>query len=704
MPAAPPPRTQSAAGLDAVFAPRTVAVVGASPDPSSVGHRLLASLVRNGFRGAVHPVHPRAPEVLGLRAWRSVADIPGPVDLAVVAVPARAVLDVARQCAAKGVRALVVVTAGFREVGPEGAAAEQELGAVARAAGMRIVGPNCLGVLNADDAVRLHAIFSDTPAAGGPVALMTQSGALGIALLERAHALGLGIGRFASMGNKLDVSGNDLLLHWESDPGVKVILMHLESVGNPRNFVRIASRVSRTKPIVLVKGGRTEAGARAAGSHTGAMMDADTLVDAMVRQAGALRVGTVEELFDAALALSLQPLPRADRVAIVTNSGGPAILLADALPAAGLRLAQLAPATLASCAARLPAGAAVANPLDMLAGADPPTLAACLVDLLRDDGADSVAAIATPLAPDDRPWADAIIAARDQHPGKPIVAVLFGRDPSSPGFRRLVDAGIPAYTFPENAAQALGSLHRAAAARRRPQASVPAPRPAPAPGRGRKGAGWVPNDEALAAFAALGARAPRSSRCAVPREVAAAAAGLGFPVAVKVEAPGLVHKTEAGAVRLGLRDADEATHAAQQAWDSVRRAGFTPSGLLVQQMAPAGLEMIVGAVQDPKFGPVVTVGLGGIHAEALRDVATRLAPVTPDEADAMLASLRCAPLLAGVRGEGPRDAAALRDLVVALSAFAAERPDVAEVEANPVRVLAAGQGVVAVDARLRLEA
>lgn len=702
MPAAPPPRTQSAAGLDAVFAPRSVAVVGASPDPASVGHRVLASLQRNGFRGALHPVHPRAAEVLGLPVHRTVGDVPGPVDLAVVAVPAAAVLDVARQCAVKGVRALVVISAGFREAGPQGAAAEQELGALARAAGMRVVGPNCLGVVNADPAVRLHAIFSDTPATGGPIALMTQSGALGIALLERAHALGLGVGRFASMGNKLDVSGNDLLLHWESDPGVQVILMHLESVGNPRNFVRIASRVSRTKPIVLVKGGRTEAGARAAGSHTGAMMDADTLVDAMVRQAGVLRVATVEELFDATLALSLQPLPAGDRVAVVTNSGGPAILLADALPAAGLRLATLGAPTLAACARRLPPGAAVSNPLDMLAGADPPTLTACLADLLRDPGTDAVVALATPLAPDDLPWADAIVAARDQAPGKALVAVLFGRDPSSAGFRRLVAAGIPAYTFPENAAQALSALARVAAGRRRLPPTLPertaggAPRPARA--------GWLPQGEALAFFAALGAQVPGAQRCASPDEVAAAAARVGFPVAVKVEAPGLVHKTEAGAVRLDLRDAAEAERAARDAWQAVRGHGFAPAAVVVQAMAPAGVELLVGAVNDAKFGPAVSVGLGGVQAEALRDVATRLAPVSAEEAEAMIASLRCAPLLGAFRGEPARDVAALRDLVVRLADHVARHPEVAEAEANPVRVLAQGRGLVAVDARVRLAA
>ncbi len=705
MPTLPEPaRIQSATGLDAVLSPASVAVIGASPDPASVGHRLLASIVGHGFRGAVHPIHPTAREVLGLPARPSVLDVPGKVDLAVIAVPASAVLGVVEQCARKGVRGLLVVTAGFREAGPDGMRLEAELGALARRHAMRLVGPNCLGVVNADPAVRLHAIFSDTPTKGGPAALMTQSGALGIALLERASAIGLGIGKFVSMGNKLDVSGNDLLLHWETDPAVRLVLMHLESVGNPRNFVRIARRVVRSKPILLVKGGRTSEGATAAGSHTGAMVEADALVDAMVRQAGVVRVNTVEELFDAALALAHLPMPRGNRVGVVTNSGGPAILLADALPAEGLRLAQLGAATLAACKARLPAGASVANPLDMLAGASPATLQACLRDLLADDGVDVVVAIATPLAPDDTPWADAVLAAKAHVPGKPLVAILFGRDSSSPGFRRLVAGGVPTYTFPENAAHALAALDRVAAVRREPAGQPEAADRAPTvPFSPSLRTGWLPTDEALRVAASLGADTVETRRCASPAEAASAAAALGFPVAVKVQATGLVHKTEAGAVLLGLRSEAEVAAATKAAWERVAKAGFPPEALLVQRMAPEGIEMIVGAVRDPKFGPVVSVGLGGVYAEALKDVAVRLAPVTPEEAQRMVDSLRAAALLRGLRGQPAGDVPALRDFIVAVGRFIHAHDAVAEIEANPLRVLAAGKGVVAVDARLRVE-
>ncbi|MHB1262292.1 MAG: acetate--CoA ligase family protein [Thermoplasmatota archaeon] len=705
--AAAPQRIQSAAGLDAIFAPRSVAVVGASPNPTSVGHRLMKSILDHGFQGVVHPIHPTAPDVLGRTAKPSVLDVEGPIDLAVVAVPAAAVLNVVEQCAKKGVRGLLVITAGFRETGLDGADLEARLGRLARDNGMRLVGPNCLGLVNADPAVRLHAIFSDTPADGGPAALMTQSGALGIALLQRAHEVGLGIGRFVSMGNKVDVSGNDLLLQWEADPQVKLILMHLESVGNPRNFVRIARRVAQTKAILLVKGGRTSEGAKAAGSHTGAMVEADALVDAMVEQAGVVRVATVEELFDDALALALQPLPAGNRIAIVTNSGGPAILLADALPGGGLRLAGFTDGTLQSCKARLPAGAAISNPLDMLAGASPTTLTACLRDLLRDPQVDSVVAMVTPLAPDDTPWASAILeAAKDAH-GKPIVAVLFGRDSSAEGFRRLVRGGVPAYTFPENAAHAMAAMHQVASLRRRPtpiespavvaQGAATAPRKRPAPDT----SGWTTTQEALQEIAALGAAVPAMRLCRTPAEAAREAGALGFPVAVKVQAQGLVHKTEAGAVLLDLRSPADVLATTEAAWARVAANGYPPEGLLVQRMAPSGIEMIVGAVRDPKFGPVVSVGLGGIYTETLKDIAVRLAPVTPEEAERMIASLRSAGLLRGVRGKGPADAAALRDFIVALGRLIADDPAIAEVEVNPLRVLAEGKGVVAVDARLR---
>lgn len=678
--------------------------MGASPDPASVGHRLLANIVAGGFRGSLHPVHPKAAQVLGLPAWRSVRDIPGPVDLAVLAVPAAAVPAVVAECAAKGVRGIVLVTAGFREAGPAGAEAEAALGQFVREHGLRLVGPNCLGVVNADPAVRLHAVFADMPTAGGPIALMTQSGALGIALLDRAHALGLGVGQFVSMGNKLDVSGNDLLLHWESDPTVRVIAMHLESVGNPRNFVRIARRVGRSKPIVLVKGGRSPEGARAAGSHTGALVDADHLVDAMVEQAGVVRVATVEELLDACLALSLAPLPAGDRVAVVTNSGGPAVLFTDALPSLDLRLAQPAPATLDACGARLPHGAAVSNPLDMLAGASPATLQACLGDFLRDPNIDAVVALITPLAPDDSGWVDAILAARAADPTKPLLAVLFGRNPASPGIQRLVQAGIATYSFPENAANALAALRRVAAARRRPtEPELPVSSLAH-PFRRRTGAGWLSPEESLQALAALGAVHPVMQPARDPQEAATIAAQLGFPVALKVQAPTLVHKTEAGAVRLGLRSRDDVQAAAEKALQSVRAAGHVPSGLLVQRMAAEGLELIAGCVRDPRFGPVITVGLGGIYAEALRDVATRLAPITEDEADRMLDSLRCRPLLDGARGQPPRDLAALRSFLVGLSRFLDDHPDAQEAEVNPLRVRAAGEGLVAVDARIRVGA
>lgn len=702
-PQAPSGRVQSATGLDAIWSPRRLVVVGASPDPGNVGHRLFAAILANGYTGEAIPVHPKAPEVLGRPAYPTVEAVPGPVDLAVVAVPAQAVLGVVEACARKGVRGIVLVSAGFRETGPEGVEREQRLAALLRASGMRLVGPNCLGILNADPAVRLHAVFADMPVHPGGLAIMTQSGALGIALVQRAHDAGLGVARFASMGNKLDVSGNDLLLCWEDDPQVTAILVHLESVGNPRNFVRIARRVAAKKPVLLVKGGRTAVGAKAAGSHTGAMMQPDALVDAMVEQAGVLRCATVEEMFEVAQALS-QPLPAGPRVAIATNSGGPAILAADALAGCGLALADLQSATLERCRKRLPAEAAVANPLDLLAGATPATLTACLTDLAADPGVDALIALVTPLAADDTPWADAIVQVATR---KPRVAVLFGRDANSPGAQRLAAAKIPCYAFPENAARALGALRALQRLRDQPLGHHPelAGHIASAKQRLARAVpdaqGWLPTSTALEVAAALGLGIPAMRLAATPEVAGEAARQLGGLVALKAQAPGLVHKSDVGGVRLGL-DPSAVQAAAMAMQEALAQRGLPEASFLVQAMAPPGVDVLVGAVRDPQFGPVVSFGLGGIHTEILHDVAFRLAPVTDAEAHRQTRSIRGYPILAGVRGAAPSDVAAAEQALAAIGQLLDQDAQVQEFEVNPLRLLPQGQGAVAVDVRIRV--
>ncbi|MBI2079089.1 MAG: CoA-binding protein [Euryarchaeota archaeon] len=520
-------RVQEARGLDRVFSPRAVAVVGASTDPNAIGHQVLRNILEGGYRGAVHPVNLRGDAVLGKDAFRSVLDVPGPVDLAVIVVPSAAVLGVAEDCAKKGVKGLVVISAGFREAGPEGAERERRLEGILRRSGMRMVGPNCLGIINSNPYIRLNAIFGVATHRFGPLAIMSQSGALALALLAHSADIHLGVARFASMGNKADVSGNDLLLLWEHDPDVKVIAMYIESFGNPRNFVRIARRISRTKPILVVKSGRSTGGARAASSHTGAMAEADRYVDALLDQCGVLRAATVEELFDEALALSLQPLPRGPRVGIITNSGGPAIMAADALDAAGLRLADLSAGSLDALSAILPPEATPGNPIDLLAGGGAAGYARAVEVLAKDPGVDAIVVICTPIMADDTGIAEALVRASRTVGAKPVLCVFFGRAAGSPGSTRLVDGGVPSYAFPESAVRSLGAMWRLSQYRSRPEGKVPplsvdADRAARflAPGRERPD-GWLRQDDALELLAAYGFRVARFKMARSADEAAA---------------------------------------------------------------------------------------------------------------------------------------------------------------------------------------
>ncbi|MHB8633871.1 MAG: acetate--CoA ligase family protein [Thermoplasmatota archaeon] len=697
----PSRRRQTKQGLDAIFSPHAVVVVGASARPGSVGGAILASLIAGGFKGPLFAVHPTAREVMGKPAFATVEGVPGALDLAVVAVPAAQVAGVARACARKGVRGLVVVSAGFREADSEGEAREAELAAIVRENGIRMVGPNCLGVINNAPEVRLQAVFGSRPVAAGTTALVTQSGAVGIALMEHAAHVGLGLARFASMGNKTDVSGNDLMLLWEEDPGVRQILFYLENFGNPRNFVDIARRITQTKPIVVLKSGRTAPGAHAASSHTGALSQSDSLVDALLEQCGVVRASSVEEMFDCALALETQAPLAGPRIAMVTNSGGPAILALDALSAAGLAPAAFAPATKAALARWIPAASHAENPVDLLASGSPEAFEGALGTVLEDPGVDGALAIWTPLEASDFGQAEAIgrAFARSRKPG---VAVVFGHGPGAPGFEALKSARTPVFTFPENAVRSLGVLRQIHAWRERAGEGPPKARP------GREAArrvlaksrvradGWLEMGHAFALAEAYGLPVPRYAWVHSAAEASAQARDLG-EVAVKMEAPGLVHKSDAGAVRLAVTDAGAAFESMQ---GRLAAQGYQATGALVMQMAPPGPELLVGATQDPLFGPLVACGAGGVYTEILRDVQFRLAPLMAGDAKRMVAALRMAPILAGARGSAPADVEALHAILEKVAQLAVDLPEVQEFEVNPVRVY--GAGALALDVRARV--
>ncbi len=699
------------AALRSFLYPRGVAVVGASRRRGTIGGEIFRNLLEYGFAGPVYPVNPQAPVVQSVVSYPTVEAIPGTVDLAVVVVPAEQVVEVARQCARKGVRALVVISAGFAEAGEEGRARQEELLRICRAAGMRLIGPNCMGVVNTDPTVRLNATFAPAPPPAGRVGFLSQSGALGLAVMEYASQLGLGLSSFVSVGNKADISGNDLLNYWEEDPNTDVILLYLESFGNPRKFSRIARRVSRRKPIVAVKSGRTGAGVRASVSHTGALVTgSDATVDALFRQAGVIRTDSLEEMFDVAVLLAHQPVPAGPNVAIVTNAGGPGILCADACEAEGLKVPPLSPFTQENLRKVLSQRAAVGNPVDLIASASPEDYREAVAAVGGDPAVDAVVVIfVPPLVTRAEDVAQAIVDAVERWPQRKTVLAVFMSARGVPELLRRGELRIPSYAFPESAARALAHAVRYGQWRSRAPDVVAHPGDvrrdealalvATAVGRG---AGWLSPQEVEALLRCYGIPLVTQEFAPNPEEAGKAAERLGGPVAVKVVAPDIVHKTELGGVQLNLEGRQSVEAAAREMAARIRSAGYRVEGFLVQEMAPPGLELIVGLASDRHFGPVVACGAGGVLVELLRDVSVRLAPLTRTDAAAMLRELRTFPLLEGYRGSPPCDVDALEDLLIRVGALADDVPQVVELDLNPVRVYPRGLRVL--DARVRVEA
>jgi acetyl coenzyme A synthetase (ADP forming)-like protein len=687
-----------------LLTPRSVAVIGASRQRATVGHQVLRNLLAGGFIGPVYPVNPGAAHVASVKAYPTIMDVPDEVDLAVIAVPAAAVADVVEQCGHKGVAGLVVLSAGFGEV-EGGADAQAMLRDRAHSYGMRLVGPNCIGVVNT--AVGLNATFSPYAPIPGRIAMQSQSGALGIAVLERSARIGLGVSSFVSVGNKADVSGNDLLQYWEDDPGTDVVLLYLESFGNPRKFSRIARRVSRRKPIVAVKSGRSTAGVRAASSHTAAMASPDVAVDALFRQAGVIRVDTLDELFDMALLLGSQPLPRGRGVAIVGNSGGPGILATDACDGAGLDVPELTPATQAALRQVVDPNAAVANPIDLVASATPETYERALRLVLSDEHVDAALVICTPTfaAP---PAAVATMLGRvaaDQD--KPLLGCFVAAPEISPLLRDEATSGrMPTFPSPEPAARALARAAAYAEWRRRPPGAVPdldgfdadrAHALVDAFLAEAGDGGWLPAEQVDELLDAAGIPRLRAATVASPAQARRAAARMGLPVALKAAGPDLVHKSDVGGVRLDLRTGADVGDAYG---DMASRLGDRMTGAIVQQMARPGVETIVGVVQDPLFGPLVMFGLGGVATELLGDRTFRILPLTDLDAADLVRSLRASPLLFGYRGSPPVDVPSLEQVLQRVARLAERVAEIAELDINPLIVSDAG--AVAVDCRVRV--
>ena len=698
---------KSASILKLLFAPQAVAVIGASRDPGKVGSRVLENLVKGGFEGSIYPVNPKAIDILGLRTYPSLSEIGAPVDLVIVALPASAVLPALESCSEQGVGAAIVISAGFKEIGGEGAALEEAMKIRARQLGIRVLGPNCLGLIATD--AKLNATFAKGMPLSGGIAFVSQSGALCTAALDWAVGHEVGFSAIVSLGNEADLCESDIIEALAEDPHSRVIVGYLEAVEDGQRFLAVAEAAARKKPVVLFKAGITEAGARAASSHTGALAGADRAYEAAFKQAGVIRATSLSELFDLAVVFASLPLPAGNRIAIVTNAGGPGIIAADACEGGPMRLADLSELTVNTLKRVLPPSASLHNPVDVIGDATADRYQAALEAVAADPGVDGLLALATPQAMTDmEKFAQAVVEV-GRLSGKPILPAFMGEASVREAalvFRR---AGLLSFPFPDEAVKALEGMVRYQARRVRP-----APPARMLVDRGRvltllrraldDDPATLAESEAREVIRAYGFRVPKSLQAGSASGAADAAERIGYPVVLKIVAPEILHKSDVGGVHLGLtsRDAVERAYAQMvtQAATAAPRARI--EGVLVQEQVTGGREVILGMAKDPQFGPLLMFGLGGIYVEALKDVTFRIAPLARSEAEAMIREVRAFPILQGLRGEPPADLAALVEDILRLSQLVTDFPEIAEIDINPLLVKPKGEVTVALDARIKL--
>jgi acetyl coenzyme A synthetase (ADP forming)-like protein len=694
--------------LESFFEPQSVAIVGASRDPEKLGYAVLANLKDGGYTGDLYPVNPKADEILGLKAYPSVIDIPNAVDLAVIVIPYKFVPAVLEQCGQKDIAAVVVISAGFREAGREGLERERELIEIADKYNMRLIGPNCLGVI--DTGTPLNASFAAGMPPGGPIAFMSQSGALGTAVLDIAMAGRIGFSKFVSLGNKADVSEIDLLEAWGPAPDSRVILIYVEGVPDGQKFIQVARKVTRHKPVVAIKSGVTASGSRAVSSHTGSLAGSEAAYKAAFRQAGIIRAASMERVFDYARAFAYQPLMKGDRIGIVTNAGGPGILATDALEHAGLEIPRLSRETTAALSDYLPGAASAANPVDVLGDALADRYEYAVRHVLDDPNVDGLIVIVTPQAMTEIEETAQAVGRMAQRADKPVLACFMGEARIDAGIDVLWQHGVPNYPFPERAAAALAAMSEYRRERDRPlQEAEPCisciPRVRELFDQVRaEGRVSIGDAEAWTVLESYGFTVPQSRLAKTSEEAIEIAEEMGYPVVMKIASPDILHKTDVGGVRLDLRSPDDV----RDSFDlMVYRAGrYVPDaqiwGCQVQQMVSGGREILLGMSRDPQFGPLVAFGLGGIYVEALKDVAFRIAPFSRQEADEMIREIRSYPLLEGVRGEQPADHEAMVDALLRISRLVTDFPEIVELDVNPLMVFEEGRGAMAIDMRLVL--
>ncbi|HEC22415.1 MAG TPA: CoA-binding protein [Chloroflexi bacterium] len=696
--------------LDVFFTPKSVAVIGASRNPTKLGYAVVDNLVKSGYARdhPVYPINPKADRILDLKAYPSVLEVQGKIDLAVIVIPYKYVPDAMRQCGEKGIPAVVVITAGFREAGHEGLEREREIVRIAKEYGIRVIGPNCLGVI--DTYTPLNASFAAGTPPRGPMNFMSQSGALGTAVLDMALAGRLGFSKFVSLGNKADVSEIDLLEAWADDPNANVLMAYIEGVPDGQKFIEVARRVSKKKPIVAVKSGVTKAGSRAVSSHTGSLAGSEQAYRAAFKQAGVLRAETMETLFDYSLALAYQPLPPGDRIAIITNAGGPGILATDAIERSGLKIARFENETLKALESYLPDAASAANPVDVLGDAIADRYQFALETVSKDPNVDGILVILTPQAMTDIVGTAEAVADLSDRLEKPVLACFMGEAEVRKGIDILTKRGVPNYPFPERAVEAFRAMSDYRNARARPLPSFEhfdvdqgAVRKVFEKVRG-EGRVTIGDFEAREILQAYGLRTPESRLAKDPDEAVRIAGEIGYPVVLKIASPDILHKTDVGGVKVGLASPSDV----RDAFDLMvyRAQRYVPGsriwGCVVQEMTPKGLEVLVGMNRDPQFGPLVTFALGGIYVEVLKDATFRVAPFSREEAQEMLEEIRARALLDGVRGSPPMDKEAIVDALLRIGQLVQDFPEIAELDINPLMVLEKGQGAIAIDMRLVL--
>ncbi|HOT91249.1 MAG TPA: acetate--CoA ligase family protein [Anaerolineae bacterium] len=696
--------------LDTFFSPQSVAVIGASRDVEKLGYAVLHNIKQSGFAGKVYPINPKADEILDLKAYPSVLAVPDPIDLAVIVIPGRFVPAALEECGQKQIPSVVVISAGFREAGREGLEQELELIKIAHKYNIRLIGPNCLGVINTT--MNLNATFAAGMPPSGPIAFMSQSGALGTAVLDMAMAGRIGFSKFVSLGNKADVSEIDLMEAWGDDEHSRVILMYIEGVPNGQKFIETAKKVTRKKPVVAIKSGVTASGSRAVSSHTGSLAGSEAAYKAAFNQAGIIRATSMEALFDYARAFAYQPPLKGDRIAIVTNAGGPGILATDALERDGLQIPRLSQETTEKLLAYLPGAASAANPVDVLGDALADRFEVALQAVLDDPKVDGVIVIVTPQAMTQIEETAHAVGRMAQKASKPILGCFMGESRINAGVDILWKYGVPNYPYPERAADALAAMSAYRKEQERRIFGVVPIDVDKEPVRElfdrvrSEGRVSIGDAEAWEVLKAYGFTVPRSRLAATPEEAVEIAEEFGYPVVMKIASPDILHKTDVGGVKVNLRSPGDV----RDAFDlMIYRAGrYVPGarvwGCQVQEMVRGGREVLVGMSRDPQFGPLVAFGLGGIYVEALKDVSFRVAPFSPREADEMIREIRAYRLLEGVRGEAPADHMAMVDALLRISQLVTDFPEIVELDINPLMVFEEGRGAMAIDMRLVLAA